>query len=234
MTDLTDPTGQFRDIMDGVGFIFQTLAETDFSKLGNGLKAVSQMGQAVAGMMDDIIQKQIQSGDELTKKQRANLKALFAIQKAAAMSSIIIETALAAIKAYAMFGPPPSPLGIAAAATVSAIGAAQAGVVAAQKPPFHVGGIIPAAPGDQGVMINALPGESVLNREATAALGAEGVAAMNSGQNAGSRPIIVEMVYKHRVFDNFITDNIKKGGPLSRALSVDRRVGRRIRRTKND
>ncbi len=228
MTDLTDPTGQFRDIMGEVGFIFETLAETDFSSIGGALKGASSIAESLGNMIGGIIDKQIKGTDELTKKQKSNLKILFAIQKAAALSAIIINTAQAAIKAYALFGPPPSPVGIAAAATVAAIGAAQAGVVAAQKPPFHVGGVIPAAPGDQGVMINALPGESVLNREATAGLGAEGVAAINGGgRMAGG--VTVEMVYKHKIFDSFVSDNISKGGPLRNAIKSGRRVGHRSR-----
>ncbi len=127
-----------------------------------------------------------------------------------------------------MFGPPPSPVGIAASAGVIAIGAAQVAAVASQKPPFHIGGIIPAAPGKQGVMINALPGESVLNREATAGLGAEGVSALNSGSGMGGG-VTIEMVYKHRIFDNFVSDNISKGGPLRNAIKSGRRVGHRSR-----
>lgn len=228
MTDLTDPTGQFRDIMGEVGFIFETLAETDFSSIGGALQGAASIAESLGNMIGGIIDKQIQGTDELTKKQKSNLKILFAIQKAAALSAIIMNTAQAAIKAYALFGPPPSPVGIAAAATVSAIGAAQAGVIAAQKPPFHVGGVIPAAPGDQGVMINALPGEAVLNREATAGLGAEGVAALNSGAGMAGN-VTVEMVYKHRIFDNFVQDNISKGGPLRNAIKSGRRVGHRSR-----
>ena len=71
----------------------------------------------------------------------------------------------------------------------------------------------------------ALPGESVLNREATAGLGAEGVSALNSGVSKGN--ISISMVYKHRIFDNFVQDNISKGGPLRDAIRSGRRVGHR-------
>ena len=77
-------------------------------------------------------------------------------------------------------------------------------------------------------MINALPGEAVLNREATTGLGAEGVAALNSGAGMGGG-VTIEMVYKHRIFDNFVADNISKGGPLRNAIKSGRRVGHRSR-----
>ncbi len=228
MTDLTDPTGVFRDSLVEVAEIFETLGEADLGSLTGSLEAAADIAGSVGSMIQKVIQRQLDGSDELTKKQKANLKVLFALQQAAAISSIIIDTALAAMKAYAMFGPPPSPVGIAASAGVIAIGAAQVAAVASQKPPFHIGGIIPAAPGKQGVMINALPGESVLNREATAGLGAEGVSALNSGSGMGGG-VTIEMVYKHRIFDNFVSDNISKGGPLRNAIKSGRRVGHRSR-----
>lgn len=76
--------------------------------------------------------------------------------------------------------------------------------------------------------MNALPGEAVLNREATAGLGAEGVSALNSG-TAGGGAIAVSMIYKHRIFDNFVQDNISKGGPLRDAIKGGQRVGHKGR-----
>ena len=74
-------------------------------------------------------------------------------------------------------------------------------------------------------MINALPGESILNRETTARLGADGVGGLNSGQGGGG--MVIEMVYKHRIFDAFVADNLAKGGPLKQATKQGRRVGHR-------
>jgi hypothetical protein len=215
-------------ILGKVGESIISLADADFSDLSGSLSAVGKLAGGIASMLDGLIQKQLQNGEELTKKQKKRLMVLFAAQKAAAISQIIIETAVAAQKAYGMFGPPPSPVGIAAAVGVAAIGAAQVGMVASQKPKFHTGGIIPAPPGDQGIMMNALPGEAVLNREATAGLGAEGVSALNSG-TAGGGAISVSMIYKHRIFDNFVQDNISKGGPLRDAIKGGQRVGHKGR-----
>jgi len=145
--------------------------------------------------------------------------ALYRVQQAAAMSSILIDTAQAVMKAAATV---PPPLNIAAAIAMGTLGASQAAAVAAAPPPFHVGGIIPGPP--SGVTVQALGGESVLNRETTARLGREGVGDLNSGGGGGS-PVVVEMVYKHQIFDSFVSDNIKKGGPLRNAIKSGRRVG---------
>ena len=224
MTDLTDPTGIFRDVLGEVSTALTTLANEDLSNLTKGLEMAGQLAGGLASMFSGLIQKQLKDGEELTEKQKKNLKVLFAAQKAATISQIIMNTASASIKAYEMFGPPPSPVGVASAIVVAGLGAAQAAVVAGQKPKFHTGGIIPSLPSDDGVMINALPGEAVLNREATAGLGAEGVSAINSG-TAGGGAIAVSMIYKHRIFDNFVQDNISKGGPLRDAIKGGRRVG---------
>jgi len=225
MTDLTDPTGLFRDILGEISGTMEAIAEADFSTLEGTLGAVSAGFKSLGNIMKGVIDQQIRANDELTEKQKKNLKILFAIQKASAITSIVIDTASAIVRALAELGPVAGGI---ASGFIAATGIAQAATVASQKPPFHIGGIIPAAPGRQGVQINALPGEAVLNRDATAGLGAEGVADLNSGRG-GSNPVMVEMVYKHRVFDVFVSDNISKGGPLSDAINSGRRVGHRSR-----
>jgi len=212
--------------MGDISSLFQVIAETDFKsaeeKIENILHAAGAVASTVSNMIGNVIRKSMRDNDELSDKQKASLKRLFIAQKAFAIVSIGIDTAMAAMKAMGAL-PPPGNF-IVAGATV-AMGVAQAAIVAGQKAPFHTGGIIPAAPGKQGVMINALPGESVLSREATAGLGSEGVGALNSG--GGTAPQVIEMVYKHRIFDTFVADNIAKGGPLQAAVRQGRRVGHR-------
>jgi hypothetical protein len=215
MTDLTDPTGLLRDMLGEISGTMKAIAEADFSNLEDTLGVVSGAFKSLGNIMKGVIDQQIRANDELTEKQKKNLKILFAIQKASAITSIVIDTATAIMRALAELGPVAGGI---ASGFITATGIAQVATVASQKPPFHTGGIIPAAPGKQGVQINALPGEAVLNRDATAGLGAEGVADLNSGRG-GDKPIVVEMVYKHRVFDVFIADNLAKGGPLADAIA---------------
>jgi hypothetical protein len=149
-------------------------------------------------------------------------RVVFGASKALALASIPIKVAEGIVTAAAL----PPPADALKAAAVIATGATQALAVASAKPPtFDRGGIINSGTGDQ-VIASVLPGEAVLNRSATAALGVDGVNALNAGRGAPSR-IIVEQRYGHRVFDRFIIDNIAAPTPLGNALRGDRVTGRR-------
>jgi len=148
----------------------------------------------------------------------------------AALASIAIDTAAATVKAYAMFGPPPSPAGMAAAAAAVAAGAVSAATVMSEPAPeFHAGGVMvpQGRPDERGATL--LTGEGVLSRQGVAAVGGEqGVAAINRGQG-GQSPVIV-VKYKHREFNAMVADNVRQpGSPLRAAIKGSTRVGRRKR-----
>lgn len=228
MDHATESSRALSAVFGEIGSVVNTLIQLDdpFESMQGSLEALGTIAGGFANVLGGIIDEQMRNSDELTDKQKKNLKTLFAIQKAAAVASIIMSTASAIMKALDVLGPI---AGGVAAGVIGGLGATQAAIVAAEKPPsFHTGGIIPAPPGDQGVMMNALPGEAVLNRDATQTLGAEGVDALNSGQGAGGA-ISISMVYKHRIFDTFVEQNISKGGPLRDAIKDGRRVGHRGR-----
>jgi hypothetical protein len=98
-----------------------------------------------------------------------------------------------------------------------ALGAVQAAAVLATPPPkFHSGGMI--APDER--MITAQTGEAVLSRSGVAAAGgASGVNDLNRGGGGGA--IVVVNQYRHRVFDSFIMDNLRRtGSPLAAAIGA--------------
>ena len=165
---------------------------------------------------------------EFEAKRKEELNAAFKASQKTQIATAIMSGANAAIGALA---PPPVGLGpnaagIAMAGLVATTTAAQVGVIANQKPSFHQGGMIPGQ-GDQ--MITAQGGEAVLNRAAVASLGGEsGVDSLNAGGAAGGA-VVVQMVYKQRVLDELIVDNLAKGGPLKRAINDSSRRARRGR-----
>jgi len=215
IASLEDPTNVVKDSLLDVLDIMVQLRDMDFSSPLNAIESIGKMANSVANLIGAAIEGITNQNETLSKKQRKTLKALFVAQKAAAISSVIMETAIGIARAFAV-----NPIYGALQAAVLGVNAAiQIASISSQKPPFHGGGIIPAAPGKQGVQINALPGEAVLTRDATQSLGAEGVASLNSGGGGPSGPV-VEMVYKHRIFDTFISDNIAKGGPLAQAIQA--------------
>lgn len=139
------------------------------AKIDN-VQAILGFAQAGIEMISFVIEAVSEKGGKAAKRA-----AKFA--KLAAIADIGIKTAQAVMTAFAQFGPPPSPAGIAGAAIATATGIAQAGIVAATDlPTYHVGGVKPGE-----TMSRHLPGEGVLNATATRDLGADGVRALNMG-----------------------------------------------------
>lgn len=170
--------------------------------LTSGISAAATLAQAISD-----------GAKEGSDAQKEAAMIAFRLNQAGSIATIGINTAEAITKAIALFGPPPSPAGIAGITLASAIGIAQAAAVAAQPPPtFHTGGVIasnPLAPDE--TMIVARKGEEVRTRQ----------------DQGGGAPLVVQMVYQHRIFDSFIADNMKQAGsPLRR--EVHRASGRRV------
>jgi len=160
--------------------------------------------------------------DMETEAGRRAAREAFEIRKVANIAQIVIDTAAGIVRAFAEYG---WPWGAIPAGIIGTTGTAQAAIVAAQSPSFPVGGVIPP----DHRMISAMAGEAILNRRATEALGADGVARLNEGR-AGGAPIVVVQQYRHRVYDAFVADNMQSGGPLSRRFDRLARVGHSGRR----
>jgi len=174
--------------------------------------AVANTAVATADM---VAQNRLDNMDKTTEAGRAGAERMFRIQKAIAMVGVLIDGAAATVKAFAQFGPPPSPVGIAAAIAAGAATTASLAMIAAQKPEFPMGGIVPSI---DHQLISAQPGEAVLNRQAVDRLGPSGIDALNNGRG-GIGEVVVINRYEHRVFSAFLADHLAQGGPLSNALN---------------
>ena len=172
-------------------------------------------------------EKQEQLKAKFDARRQSELGKLFRAQQATEIATTVMSGASAGIGALSM---PPTGLGpvagIPLAILVAATTAAQVGLIASQQPAFHQGGII-GGQGDQA--ITAQGGEVVLNREAVAAMGGPSAAAGLNQGGGGGGTIVIQNVYKQRVFDAVIADNLAKGGPLKSALNSATRAGRRGR-----
>ena len=105
MTNLTDPTGMFRDILTDVTGAMDVLSNTDFSSIEGGLAAASSVAKATGSVLNTIIQQQLKGDEELTKKKRKNLMILFAAQKIFNIAGIVMDTAGAIMRAFNDLGP---------------------------------------------------------------------------------------------------------------------------------
>lgn len=160
--------------------------------------------------------------DKRIAATRAEARKAFLIDKAAKMASAAAATALAVVQALAAGVPPYNYI---AAGAVGAAGLVQQGVIASQQPSFHSGGLIGnMAPDEQQATVRR--GEAVLSPAGRRAMGDDAIRAANAG-TGGSQTIVVQQVYRHRVFDSFVQDNLRTRGPLSRALGAGARAGQR-------
>ena len=160
--------------------------------------------------------------EESRSLQTQAVRRAFTAQQALRVSEIAMSTAAAMMNAAATTPPPALPFVLGG---LAALGATQVALVGAQEPPsFHLGGIVGSRPDERSITARA--GEGVLTRQGVAALGGEGgVAAANSGQ--GSGPILVQMIYKHKVLDEVLTDSVRRGGPIGSAINSRSPRGRR-------
>jgi hypothetical protein len=159
------------------------------------------------------------AAEEVAEKRKQAMIA-FLIDKAAKLAQALTATALATINALSM---PPAPNYI-AAGLAAAGGAVQVATIAAARPSFHSGGMADFSPDEASAVIRR--GEAVLSPQGRRAIGDDTIRAANAGMGSG-QTIMVQQVYRHRVFDSFVSDNLRTRGPLSRALGAGGRAGQR-------
>lgn len=217
-----------RKKLDNAGAFAQEFNKLFSTALQKRTQDLAQEEAAALKIAEGDLEAQDKIKEEYAKRREKELKSLFQMQKATAISVAIIQGAQAAINALAPvasggFGPA---LGSVMAPIIAATTAAQVALIAKQEPKFHEGGIV-GGNGDRA--ITAQGGEVVLNRDTVSALGGPDAAnSLNQGGGFGS-PVVVQMTYKQRVFDQIVVDNIAKGGPLRNALNQAAANGKRGR-----
>lgn len=159
------------------------------------------------------------AADDVAEKRKQAMIG-FMIDKAAKLTQALTATALATINALSM---PPAP-NFVAAGLAAAGGAVQVATIAAARPSFHSGGMADFAPDEASAIVRR--GEAVLSPAGRATIGDDTIRAANAGTGSG-QTIMVQQVYRHRVFDSFVQDNLRTRGPLSRALGAGSRAGQR-------
>jgi len=180
------------------------------------MKLAAEQATYVINTGQMLMEAQIASQDTTTDAGLAAAKKAYGLQKSMAVVQAMIDGALAAQKAIALFGPPPSPAGIAGLAMAAAQTAATMATISMQPAPsFPMGGLIPA---DHG-MVGVSPGEAILNRGAVEQLGPQGVDELNRGRRTGPEVVVVNR-YEHRIFDAFVADSLATDGPLRRAITA--------------
>jgi len=204
-------------------------AEADRARAESAVVTGVREAQALKSLAIDVLQTRIDALDTNTKEGRKAAMEMFAVQKALAISQVVVSTALSVMQNASAYPMPWAliPMGVAAT-----IGTAHAAMIAAEQPSFPSGGIVPQ--GMQGSQssssdhraVQVMSREAILNRRATERLGERGVADLNAGGSVGGGAAVVVMQYRHRVFDEFVADNLAHRGPLAQAIDRGRRYGR--------
>jgi len=184
------------------------------------LAASQDLVSAVGALQDQELQAQIDNTKKGSEARKKLLLKQFQQEKGLALVHAAINTALGVTAAL---GAAPPPVNFVLAGLTAAAGAVTIGTISAKQPPtFHTGGTR-FAPDE--VSATVLSNESVLTRTGTTSAGGpEGVRRMNRGE--AQAPVMVQMRYKHRIFNTFVEDNLRlSGSPLSKAIGGAR--GRR-------
>jgi hypothetical protein len=203
--------------------VTDVIAEYTQSQLDDEVTAYEQAQAARAALGRNATDAEKKLADERLAATRAAARKAFLIDKAAKMASAAAATALAVVQALSSA---PPPFNYIAAGAVGAAGLVQQGVIMAQQPTFHAGGFVGGgmAPDEQQATVRR--GEAVLSPVGRRAMGDDTIRAANAGMGSG-QTIMVQQVYRHRVFDSFVSDNLRTRGPLSRALGAGARAGQR-------
>ncbi len=127
------------------------------------IESTAQTLQTIGDFWSDYFAERSRNDDYVTWREARNRRTatmlVFRAQQGLAIAQAIMNTAAAITQGIAMFGPPPSPGGIAAIASAAAIGTAQTAIIATQKPPkMHMGGQAglgrgPTQPDEQNIRI---------------------------------------------------------------------------------
>jgi uncharacterized protein YajQ (UPF0234 family) len=189
--------------------------------LGFAASAASSLGK-LAGL---VAENQIANSAKSAKARKKAAMVAYKAEKAAALATVAINTASAVLKGIATFGPPPSPLGIAAIASAALIGGTQAAAIAATPPPeFHIGGQVQGPrPGE--VDVRAKAGEVYVPEEVADANG--GPAEFLHKARAGGMGGVVSVDFKlrHRSMDRVNVEVMNAGGRTSKATRKLRSSG---------
>lgn len=141
-------------------------------------------------------------------------------EKATSIAQGTVATILATIKA--LKNPPGPPYSIPQSIAAGVQGAASVAAIAATPiPKFAQGGVIGGLRGGFGGedgIISAQNGESVLNRQATAVLGADAIQALNSGQSVNNNIAIT--VQDGRGAVDMLDEYFRTRGTSDRGLSL--------------
>ena len=168
------------------------LDEDEKKRFEERVKQQEALVQVTLGSLSSITADGLKLAQAVAGENKELINTLFRANQAASVANIAMKTAEAIAAAPAQFGP----FAPAAIAAIVAQAAVQTGVVLAQQPPLHMGGVVaPLAPDEQSRTV--LTGEAVLDRATVRRLGGQGGIQRLQEGGTTSPDVIVMNPFKH-------------------------------------
>lgn len=207
-------------------------AELQAREIQNSITAAQITADAIGSIADDMFSRRKSNLDSLreyrakhgqdmskAEKKRLNkeikeekkaMRKIAVAQKAAALIDVAIKTVQGIMSVWATFAAAP-PVAAALSAVIGAVGIASGVAIASQAVEFHRGGVVDA---------KLLDGESVLNRQATQALGNEGVDALNRAGSTSPAAMAssVTLIIGRREAREIVRTDVRSGGLITQEI----------------
>lgn len=208
-----------------IAAIRQAAAEADRERRARELAEFQREQQARVGAVGDTLGAlsslaATYAQAEAEQNRTAALRA-FRVSKGLAVAESLINGFQAVTNVQANWAGRPVIAGLLTAAAVTKT-AAQVAAIQATKPTFDRGGLIMAGTGDQ-VQASVLPGEAILNRQAVARVGEDGVRALNQGASPTPQIVVTPVLDTGR----WVRAELQRPSVLARALKPAPGSGRR-------
>lgn len=160
----------------------QRALEADRARQAENRRAALTTASATISIGESILDAEMDRLSKGTRAQKEQARRLANWQKGLALYDVAINTAAAVMMAYRIFGPPPSPPGIASAIAAGAQGVAQGAAIAARPLPSFFGGV-GRMPGGRGEPAPAMMhgGEKAVTSHAVDTWGEDFIDAINAG-----------------------------------------------------
>jgi hypothetical protein len=207
--------------LDAVSAWAEVALDASLQTISDTQEALADLGENASAAERQRLLDELQDAKEQARKRFALMKGL----------QIGVALATGAVSAVAALAPPPmgfgnNPLGWTMVGTTVAATGAQVATIAAQQPPFHVGGIVGGDPSEVSATLRA--GEAVVTPQGLRALGGEqGLRALERGDSAADRPLHIVWQVGNRVMDEAYYPASRSGGKTRAATRSTRPRGRR-------
>lgn len=215
-------------VFDSLSTAANTFTQLYIDQQAASIETTRARLDAIRGLEDDASKEERKRLRQSLKEQQKAAAKAFKIQQGIAVAEAIVNGLLAAQKALTL-GPIAGPI---AAAAIGVLTAANIAAIAAQQPPeFRAGGMVGGPSDNTATPIVAHSGEFIVNQQGVNTLGADTLAAANSGRGGGGQSTTVNLVVGNQTAETITVMGLSKGGAARDMTRSARSRGRSNRYT---